>query len=162
MCYLVDTTLGLILSIWGLQLVDFVANKYNIESLRETGVYEGPNGTIHFVHQVLAWILIQSIVKAIVYYFMVFASEPLAFVGSILFAPFQVNIRFELLFVMIFFPGFLNVIYFWIADSYLQAKSTDSGAHEVDPDEVENAAAKKESLLPAEEEGQPKPYGTLV
>lgn len=159
MCYLVDTTLGLLLSIWGLKIVDVLAEKFNIASLKETGVYEGPDGTIHFIHQVIAWISIQTVVKAIVYYFMVFASDPLALVGSILFAPFQFNIRFELLFVMIFFPGFLNVIYFWIADSYLQAKSTDSGAHEVDPEEVEQATAKKESLLSEETQ---QPYGTLV
>ena len=28
-----------------------------------------------------------------------------------------------------FFPGFLNVIYFWIADGYLKASSEHAGAH---------------------------------
>lgn len=38
-----------------------------------------------------------------------------------MFAPLAENIRFELLFVMIFFPGVLNIVYFWITDSYLKA-----------------------------------------
>ena len=52
--------------------------------------------------------------------------------GTILFAPFQGYKHVELLFVMIFFPGFLNVIYFWIADGYLKASSEHAGAHEND------------------------------
>jgi hypothetical protein len=49
-----------------------------------------------------------------------------------------------LLFVMIFFPGFLNVIYFWIADSYLKADSEHAGAHEHDERGMED---KKEALM---------------
>jgi STIMATE family len=65
---------------------------------------------------------------------MVIFSDMLAFVGAIIFYPLQFNIRVELLFVMIFFPGFLNVIYFWIADSYLKAKDDSHGAYEERPD----------------------------
>ena len=75
---------------------------------------------------------------------MVIFSQMLAFVGSILFFPLQFNIRVELLFVMIFFPGFLNVIYFWIADSYLKAKHDAPGAFEARPD-------KEMSLISPEE-----------
>ena len=31
---------------------------------------------------------------------------------------------------MILFPGVLNVVYFWIADSFLKAKKDQEGAHE--------------------------------
>ena len=87
---------------------------------------------------------------------MVLTSEQLAYVGGILFAPLQRNIRFELLFVMIFFPGFLNLIYFWIADSYLKAKGEHADAHELDPQETE-MQEKKESLLTEDEKQKAEP-----
>jgi hypothetical protein len=149
MCYLVDTTLGLILAIWGVKLLDMAAQQNDWASLKHSGVYEGDDGILHWTHQVIAWMFILTVVKVIVYYFMVAASEPLAYVGGLLFEPLQGNIRFELLFVMIFFPGVLNVIYFWIADSYLQAKAEHADAHEDDPEETE-LAQKKEALLTEE------------
>jgi hypothetical protein len=130
MSYLIDTTLGLVLAIILVKLLDYVANKFHWDSLKKSGVYHGEDGWVHWIHQVLAWLGILTIVKMLVYLFMWGLSEPLAVIGGILFAPFEGNIRFELLFVMIFFPGFLNVIYFWIADSYLQAKAEHSEAHE--------------------------------
>ncbi|CAJ1957274.1 unnamed protein product [Cylindrotheca closterium] len=156
-CYLVDTTLGLVLAVWFLKVIDILANRYDWASLKHNGVYEGPGGLIHWFNQVLVWIIIQSIAKVIIYYTMVFFAEPLAFFGGILFEPFQVNIRFELLFVMIFFPGFLNVIYFWIADHFLKADAGHASAHEDDPDgtAIDNDG-KNENLL-AEEEKQEDP-----
>jgi hypothetical protein len=163
MCYLVDTTLGLVLAVWGLRIIDYMAQKWNWDSLKQSGVYEGVDGLVHWFWQVFAWMVNLTVGKVIIYYFMVWCSEPLAVVGSILFRPLQGNIRFELLFVMIFFPGFLNVIYFWIADSYLQAKGENSGAHEVDPDEAEMTEQRKEALLPdGSDEDFPKPITTLV
>ena len=67
---------------------------------------------------------------------MVLFREPLAVFGSFVFMPLQFNKRLELLFVMILFPGILNCIYFWIADSFLKAKSdSPGGAHETSFDE---------------------------
>jgi hypothetical protein len=79
-------------------------------------------------------------------------SEPLAFFGGLLFAPLQCNIHFELVFVMILFPGLLNVIYFWIADGYLKASKEHSDAHEHDESGLED---KKEALVEEEEEESP-------
>jgi hypothetical protein len=147
-CYLVDTTLGLVLSVWGLKLVDHLAHKRDWISLKHNGVYEGPGGLFHWANQVLVWMLIQTVAKFIIYYFMVLCSEPLAYFGKILFDPFQSNIRLELLFVMIFFPGVLNVIYFWIADHFLKAGAEHASAHEADPNDVEMSNdTKKENLL---------------
>lgn len=156
MCYLVDTTLGLILAIWGLKILDHFAHKNDWASLKHSGVYEGVDGVLHWVHQVLAWLFILTVVKVIIYFFMVLCSEGLAFVGAILFAPLQSNIRFELLFVMIFFPGFLNVIYFWIADSFLQAKPDRAEAHE--DEESPEMTDKKESLLTDEDKKEADDY----
>mmetsp|Transcript_7195 Transcript_7195/g.19496 ORF Transcript_7195/g.19496 Transcript_7195/m.19496 type:complete len:283 (-) Transcript_7195:220-1068(-) len=170
MSYLIDTTLGLVLAILCVQGLDRFAQEFDLASLKNSGVYEGPHGLIHWVHQVIAWILILTVVKIAIYAFMVLTSGFLADIGAYLFLPLQGNIRFELLFVMIFFPGVLNVIYFWIADSYLQAKSGHAGAHEEEPStEMQN---KKESLLTETERttaidpppvGQPKqPTWTTV
>lgn len=128
--YLIDTTLGLVLSIMCLQLLDDVANKRDWISLKHSGVYLGTEGMLHWLHQVFAWLIILSIVKVVICFFMWLLSEDLAYLGAFLFAPLQSNIRVELLFVMIFFPGVLNVIYFWITDGYLKAGEKHHGAHE--------------------------------
>ena len=89
---------------------------------------------------------------------MLWTADALSFFGSLLFSPLQANIRFELLFVMIFFPGVLNVIYFWIADHYLKAGAEHAGAHEEETLDTE-LAKKKASLLEegeVEHMGQPK------
>jgi hypothetical protein len=156
MIYLVDTTLGLLLAIWGLKGIDWLANKYDWTSLKHSGVYEGVNGLVHWIHQALAWLLILTVIKVIIYYFIVLTADVLAEVGSILFAPLQKNIRFELIFVMIVFPGLLNVIYFWVADHFLKAGSEHACAHEEETLDAE-LAQKKEGLLKDGEEGKEGP-----
>lgn len=128
--YLIDTSFGLLLSILFLKALDYVANQNDWVSLKHSGVYHGTDGMLHWVHQLFAWLGILTLVKIILLYFMWLTSGLLAVIGEILFTPLQGNIRFELLFVMIFFPGLLNVIYFWIADSYLKAKKEHTHAHE--------------------------------
>ena len=41
-------------------------------------------------------------------------------VGEVLFRPFQGHNQVELVFVMVVLPGVLNVMYFWVADSYMK------------------------------------------
>lgn len=115
--------------------------------MKNNGVYNGPEACYHWTMQTFAWVIILTVVKILIYGFMVLFSEVLAVFGSIIFAPLQINIRFELLFVMIFFPGFLNVIYFWIADSYLKAAEGQEGA-------FENGTDKEISLISQEEKQQ--------
>lgn len=142
--YLIDTTLGLILAIIGVRLLDNIANERDWTHLKHSGVYTGPGGWVSWISQVVAWLFILSVVKIIIYFFMWAFSEPLAVFGGFLFNPFQANKHFELVFVMILFPGVLNCIYFWIADSYLQAKKdAPGGAHEPGEDE----SGKTDSLL---------------
>lgn len=147
MTYLIDTTLGLVLAIWGLKGIDWMANEWDWASLKHSGVYEGVDGLLHWIHQAVAWLAILTISKVIIYYFMVWTANWLALFGDLLFSPLQSNIHFELLFVMIFFPGVLNVIYFWVADHYLKAGAEHTGAHEEETLETE-LAQKKASLLP--------------
>lgn len=146
MTYLVDTTLGLVLAIWGLKAIDWLANEYDWVSLKHSGVYAGVDGCLHWVHQALAWLFILTVVKVIIFFFMLLVSDWLGVVGNVLFSPLQSNIRFELLFVMIFFPGILNVIYFWVADHFLKAGAEHAGAHEEETLGTE-MQEKKEGLL---------------
>lgn len=47
------------------------------------------------------------------------------------------------MFVMVLFPGVLNILYFWIADSYLKATPEHAAVHEVD-EEKQQAFLEKE------------------
>lgn len=132
MSYIIDTSLGLILAIIFLQWLDRIANARQWKALMQSGVYTGDDTLPHWAAQVGAWMVILTITKFMIYIFMWVFSSPLAYIGGILFAPIQGNIRFELVFVMILFPGVLNVIYFWIADGFLKAKKEHAVAHEKD------------------------------
>jgi len=127
--YVIDTTLGLVITIVFLDWLERLANNFNWVALKNSGVYVGKEGIVHWFWQMTAWIVILTLVKIIICIFMWLFSSPLAYVGAILFAPLQSNIRFELLFVMIFFPGVLNIVYFWITDSYLKAGKEHTDAH---------------------------------
>jgi hypothetical protein len=142
--YLIDTTIGLLLAILGIQAVERLANQYQWKPLMHSGVYVGETAWYHWSIQVLSWIAILTITKLIIYLFMWIFSSQLAWIGSTLFAPFSGYKHFELLFVMIFFPGVLNVIYFWIADSYLKATDDQTEAYVHDESGLQD---KKESLL---------------
>jgi len=145
--YVMDTVFGLIISIGLLGLLDHFANKFDWVSLKDTGVYHGSEGILHWVNQAIAWILVLSITKVVLCIVIWCISPFLAYWGEIIFSPLQGDIRFELLFVMIFFPGFLNIVYFWIMDSFLKAKN-----HHVDAHENEELDSKTESLIPEQEE----------
>jgi STIMATE family len=157
MSYLLDTTLGLLLAVIGLQWLERTAKARHWTALEHSGVYSGDTALSHWTAQVTAWIVILTIVKILIYAFIWICSAPLASIGSLLFAPFTGYKHLELLFVMILFPGILNVVYFWIADSYLQAASDQTAAHEHDESTLED---KKEALLSPETQlvtGRPAP-----
>jgi hypothetical protein len=137
--FVVDTTMGLWFSLIFLGLLETVARDRNWESLINTGVYEGADGMRHWRHQVISWLIILAVVKFLVILFIWAFSPILAWLGDFLFSPFQQNIKFELLFVMIIFPGILNFFYFWVADHYLKAGPEHSCAHESDEDDQAEA-----------------------
>ena len=153
--YIIDTTLGLVITIVFLDWLEKLAHHFNWVALKNSGVYVGREGIFHWMWQMVAWISILTLVKIIICVFMWIFSAPLAYVGAILFAPLQSNIRFELLFVMIFFPGVLNVIYFWITDSYLKAGKDHAGAHHEEEGEKEMSPVQNigESVTPYSQMG---------
>jgi hypothetical protein len=61
-------------------------------------------------------------------------SEPLAFFGDLLLAPFAISAELELVMVMIIIPVICNSLVFWVTDSYLKftviKKTVIDGAYE--------------------------------
>mmetsp|Transcript_7917 Transcript_7917/g.11647 ORF Transcript_7917/g.11647 Transcript_7917/m.11647 type:complete len:272 (+) Transcript_7917:153-968(+) len=136
--FLVDTTVGLFVSLVLLGWLNDVAKERGWETLMHNGVYEGEYAMKHWRHQVWAWVAILTIVRVVVGLSIWTFSPILSKIGDFAFTPIQNNIRFELLFVMIIFPGVLNFFYFWVADHFLKAGPEHTGAHE-DPDPEDGA-----------------------
>ena len=128
--FLTDTTVGLFFSLVFLGLLNGEAKKRNWLSLMNNGVYEGSEGMVHWRNQLISWIVILTLVKVPVVFVMWAFSPVLSRAGDFFFKPLQDNIRFELLFVMIIFPGICNFFYFWVADHYLKAGPEHTDAHE--------------------------------
>ena len=123
MNFLIDTTLGLALSVVGLKIVHAMAVNNDWETLQHSGEYEGEGSLRTWSHQTMAWLAILTVVKMILTVFLWVFSPFFAEVGDILFSPMAGSPKFELVFVMILFPGVLNVLYFWAADSFLKKQS---------------------------------------
>jgi STIMATE family len=131
--FVIDTTIGLALSLVLLHYVEKLAVRYQITPLLHMGVYTGDSAMYHWTAQLLAWISILSVAKLAIYAFMWLCAAPLATIASLLFTlPFTGHRRWELVFVMILMPAVLNCVYFWIADNNLKAGDDEVAAHEVD------------------------------
>jgi hypothetical protein len=129
--FLIDTSVGLYFSIIMLDFLTKHAHEKNWTSLQNRGVYEGADGMKHWTMQLIAWMVILTITKFILV-FIIWALYPiLARLGDLLFRPLQANVKFELIFVMILFPGVLNFFYFWIADQYLKADPSNTEAFDL-------------------------------
>lgn len=134
--FIVDTTIGLLFSLLLLGILNGEAKKRGWKTLEHSGAYDSYNGTDTdhsdryriWSHQVLAWLVILTLVRGWNLLFLWIFSPWLARIADFLFQPIQADIRFELLFVMIIFPGILNLFYFWIADHYLKADGSRSSA----------------------------------
>jgi hypothetical protein len=142
--YVMDTVLGLLICIYFLNVLDRLANHFDWSQLKNSGVYAGSRSESFetWGWQLMAWFVILTLEKAILFFIMWFFSGPLSLIAGIVFKPLQGNIKFELLFVMILFPGVLNIIWFWITDHFLKADGSHTAAHEKDPED-----SKQTSLL---------------
>lgn len=146
MNFFLDTTLGLVLSLIFLGMLERIAERFGWTSLMNTGVYSGPDAVKIWFHQLVAWLFILSLVKVVNVFVLWVFSPLLARLGEFLFRPLQSNIRFELLFVMIMFPGILNVFYFWIADGYLKAADDKRQVHESELTNTQKSDQQPESI----------------
>lgn len=119
--YMIDSTIGLLLTFWFLGMLTKIANKNGWEELAHSGVYRGEKAVRIWLFQFTAWLIILSLVRVVEFILMWLTQDFLASLGEPLARVFQYNIRVELLFVMIMFPGVLNVVYFLIIDNFLKA-----------------------------------------
>eukprot|EP00979_Chaetoceros_neogracilis_P011163 scaffold2713_cov253-Chaetoceros_neogracile.AAC.2 len=61
--FITDTTVGLFFSLVFLGILNSEAKKRNWDSLMNTGVYEGPDGMVHWRNQLISWVIILTLVK---------------------------------------------------------------------------------------------------
>ncbi|EGZ07735.1 hypothetical protein PHYSODRAFT_565589 [Phytophthora sojae] len=118
--FLGDCTLGMIVSLAFLRLQQELAFSMNWVNIQESGDYGNPPSYRVWLLQLSAWLVIILFSKAIVVSVMIAASTPLGLLGELLFHSLHGYPFAELVLVMIVCPSFLNVVQFWIQDSFLK------------------------------------------
>ena len=73
-----------------------------------------------FSVQLLVWIVVLLLTKVVVLLFSYAMSAHLSRIGVFIFEPWQSAPHAELVLVMVIIPSVLNLVYFWIADSWLR------------------------------------------
>ncbi|RLN73672.1 hypothetical protein BBJ28_00021631 [Nothophytophthora sp. Chile5] len=118
--FLSDCTLGMAVSLAFLRLQQELAFSLNWVNIQESGDYGSPPSYRVWLLQLSAWLVIIVFSKAIVVSVMIAAATPLGLVGELLFHSLRGYPFAELLLVMVVCPSFLNVVQFWIQDSFLK------------------------------------------
>jgi|688.fasta_scaffold922110_2 hypothetical protein len=100
----------------------------------KTGFYGDPPSWRSWSYQAWIWLLIVILMKTVCVISIFLLSEPLAFFGDLLLAPFAISAELELVMVMIIIPVICNSLVFWVTDSYLKftviKKTVIDGAYE--------------------------------
>jgi len=120
--YFVDTTLGIPIAWFYLQVLTTVAGRYDWTRLARTGDYGTPPSYKTWIYQILAWEFVVLLMKSSLAFMLYVFRRPLVFVGNGLAKPIAGNPDLELLIVMIICPCLMNMIQFWIFDSVLKMK----------------------------------------
>lgn len=87
--------------------------------LNHPGRYGSPPSWRIWLVQLLSWSSILFVMKIIVSILIYIFRAPLGLMGYLLFFPFHHHPKVELLIVMIFCPLVMNMVQFWIQDSFL-------------------------------------------
>ncbi|KAI9920389.1 hypothetical protein PsorP6_015709 [Peronosclerospora sorghi] len=115
----IDTTLGVYIAYLLLQVMTFVAIRQQWTSVRCHGNYGSPPSWRVWWIQLLDWCAILIVMKLMVGLVLYAFSTPLGWMGSLLFYPVHNHPKIELLIVMIGCPLVMNMVQFWIQDSFL-------------------------------------------
>ncbi|TMW62079.1 hypothetical protein Poli38472_009572 [Pythium oligandrum] len=118
--FISDCTLGMIVSLAFLRLQQEIAFAMNWTNIQESGEYGNPPSYRSWALQLVAWLMIIVFSKAIVVSVLIASSTPLGAFGEVLFHPIKGYPLAELFLVMVMCPSFLNVVQFWIQDSFLK------------------------------------------
>lgn len=135
-----DVCIGVPLCYVGLQVVEYIGLRYDIEELN-TGVYVDreiytpdldhldptylSNKAIDYriwIIQLAWWGLIVSIVKAFLFFVLQFFSTPLELTAGFLLGWLDMYPNVKLILIMMIIPLILNWIQFWVQDNILKAK----------------------------------------
>ncbi|KAJ0411818.1 hypothetical protein ATCC90586_002971 [Pythium insidiosum] len=118
--FISDCTLGMVVSLAFLRLQQELAFAMNWTNIQESGEYGNPPSYRTWLLQLIAWLAIIVFSKAIVLCVLIASATSLGTFGSLLFHPIQAYPFAELFLVMVVCPTFLNVVQFWIQDSFLK------------------------------------------
>ncbi|ETW06287.1 hypothetical protein H310_02580 [Aphanomyces invadans] len=118
--FFIDFTLGTVISLSLLRLQQEAALWANFPVLFESGDYGSPPSYRIWGIQLAAWLSIIIFSKGIVTSVLIATAHPLSAIGNALFRPLAGHPFAELVLVMIVIPSFLNVVQFWIQDSFLK------------------------------------------
>ncbi|KAJ0398005.1 hypothetical protein ATCC90586_004697 [Pythium insidiosum] len=119
----IDTTLGVYIAFLLLQLVTAMAVRQNWPSLKHPGRYGDPPSLRTWTIQLLSWMGVLVVMKLLVGITIYVFRTPLGFIGSLLFFPVRNHPKIELLIVMIGCPLVMNMVQFWIQDSFLKDRT---------------------------------------
>jgi len=125
--YFVDTTLGIPLAWFYLQLLQTVATRFDWYRIANTGDYGNPPSYRTWMYQILAWELVVLLMKSSLGMVLYVFRKPLSIFGIFVSRPIAGSPEAELLLVMVLCPCIMNMVQFWIFDSLLKMKIRAAG-----------------------------------
>lgn len=130
--YILDATMGTFLNISMLIFAEHIAGKFDTataDALKNCGDYGDPPSFGIFGRQLILWLAIVVIGKVIVFSLLFQVDKPLnSYVGQI-FDHFEGQRHLELLVVMIVVPFIVNILQFWVQDTFLKKDNTQEYAN---------------------------------
>lgn len=123
----IDTTLGVYIAYVLVQLMTRLSARLGWSQLQYHGYYGSPPSWRVWAVQLAQWCAILMAMKLLVGVAIWACSAPLSFLGSVLFLPVRGHPKVELLIVMIGCPLVMNMVQFWIQDSFLMDRARDHG-----------------------------------
>ncbi|KAG9400240.1 hypothetical protein AC1031_011153 [Aphanomyces cochlioides] len=127
--FVIDITLGMVISLSLLRLQQELALWLGCPSLFDSGDYGNPPSYRIWGIQLIAWLSIIIFSKGIVTSVLIATATPLSRIGNALFSPLAGHPLSELVVVMIIIPSFLNVVQFWVQDSFLKRDTSNLVAY---------------------------------
>jgi len=143
LAYIVDASIGTFFNFSLLYLYENFVYKSLLPccAIKSFGDYGSPPSLRHWWPQLLVWIVIIVLSKAVILSILVVLAEPFDELVVAAFVAFSSSPKAELILVMIFIPCLVNALQFWVTDSWIkkhapQRVSSDThmplGQHDLD------------------------------
>lgn len=129
--FVLDSTLGTLVNLSLLNLVENFIRKRPYLDYLEFGEYGNPPSLTRWTAQIVVWLILVVIGKLACITILLMFSKKLDYVISYLFQSLKQRPQAELIIVMVLIPAVLNVISFWITDTFLKQRNVhDQYVHE--------------------------------